>query len=98
MMSFTPFEAAYSCTPFTSKSGYGVSAAVPEHLRNVPAVFHAPYGFKLVEVNGEKLWESGTLEDWRGIMALHRGVAKEINKQGGLCDPPFLNDRTTEAP
>jgi hypothetical protein len=49
-------------------------AAIPEELRNIPAVFHAPYGFKLVEVEGKKLWEPGTLEDWRAIMALSKGV------------------------
>jgi hypothetical protein len=48
--------------------------SLPKELREIPEVFHAPYGFKLVEIEGEKLWQPGTLEEWRAAVAEVRGV------------------------
>lgn len=48
--------------------------SLPEELRNIPAVFYAPYGFKLVEIDGKKLWQPGTPDEWRAAMAKVHGV------------------------
>jgi len=47
---------------------------LPEELQNIPKVFYAPYGFKIVEINGRKLWSPGTFEDYQQFQAKRLGV------------------------
>jgi hypothetical protein len=47
---------------------------LPEELKNLPQVFYAPYGFKLVEIDGKKLWQPGTFEEYKEAEAKRRGV------------------------
>ena len=52
---------------------------LPEELQNIPAVFYAPYGFKIVEINDRKLWTPGTFEDYQQFQAKRLGVeAQEV--------------------
>ncbi|WP_427501804.1 hypothetical protein ACQE3E_23495 (plasmid) [Methylomonas sp. MED-D] len=43
-------------------------------LLDIPEKFHAPYGFKLVEIEGKKLWQPGTFEDYSVAVAKMKGI------------------------
>jgi hypothetical protein len=45
--------------------------ALPEHLRQpVPEIFYAPYGFKIVEIDGMQRWTMRTEDDHRETCAM----------------------------
>jgi len=56
---------------------------LPEELRNIPEVFYAPYGFKLVKIQGVNRWCPGTFEDYQEAEAARLGVDRsEIAPKG----------------
>lgn len=48
--------------------------SLPDELRNIPEVFHAPYGFKVIELGGKKRWMPGTFEDYQEAEASRLNV------------------------
>lgn len=48
--------------------------SLPEELKNIPPVFYAPYGFRLVEIEGRKLWTPGTFEEYQQAEGKRLGV------------------------
>lgn len=47
---------------------------IPDHLRNLEMPIHAPYGFKLVEIDGTTLWQAADESDFRQL------ISKLLNK------------------
>jgi len=68
---------------------------LPEELQNIPAVFYAPYGFKIVEINDRKLWTPGTFEDYQQFQAKRLGVEPETIKPKKLGDRSCYNSSPT---
>ena len=57
---------------------------LPKELQNIPAVFHAPYGFKLIEIGDKKTLDSGTFEDYQRAEATRLKVDPSTIKQKDL--------------
>lgn len=56
-------------------------------LLDIPEKFYAPYGFKLVTVEGQKLWQPGTFEDYSAAIAKMKNieVSQVEQKRPGDC-------------
>jgi hypothetical protein len=66
-----------------------------KELKNIPPVFFAPYGFKLIEVEGKKRWTPGTLEDYQRLMAKKLGVDPSEIKPKDFGHPICYNSSPT---